>query len=186
MRDHTPPSTQIDVGRLLDDGHWSAYQKWLILLTALTIVVDGVDNQLLGVAIPAIMQEWSAPRAAFAPVVSIGLAGMMVGGALAGLAGDRIGRRTALLRSLMLFGAMTAASAAAGSPMQLTALRLLAGAGLGGAIPNAAALAAEFVPRRHRPLAVTLTIVCVPLGATIAGLLGIRVLPLVGWRVLFV
>jgi MFS transporter, AAHS family, 4-hydroxybenzoate transporter len=42
------------------------------------------------------------------------------------------------------------------------------------------------VPRRHRPVAVTLTIVCVPLGATIAGLLGIRLLPLVGWRTLFV
>jgi len=33
---------------------------------------------------------------------------------------------------------------------------------------------------------VTVTIVCVPLGATIAGLLGIRVLALIGWRQLFV
>jgi len=119
-------------------------------------------------------------------VVSIGLTGMMVGGAVAGLAGDRIGRRTTLLISMVLFGVTTAASAMASTPAHLTLLRLLAGAGLGGAIPNAAALAAEYVPRRHRPIAVTLTIVCVPLGATIAGLLGIRVLPLVGWRTLFV
>jgi MFS transporter, AAHS family, 4-hydroxybenzoate transporter len=180
------PASPIDVGRLLDDGDWGGYQKWLIFLTALTIVFDGIDNQLLGVAIPAIMQEWSAPRTAFAPVVSIGLAGMMVGGALAGLAGDRIGRRSALLLSMALFGVMTAASAAASTPMHLTVLRFLAAAGLGGAVPNATALAAEFVPRRHRPVAVTLTIVCVPLGATLAGLLGIRVLPLVGWRTLFV
>ncbi len=179
------PTTELDVGRLLDEGDWGGYQRWLIFLTALTIVFDGIDNQLLGVAMPAIMQEWSAPRSAFAPVVSIGLAGMMIGGALAGLAGDRIGRRSALLLSMALFGVMTAASAAAGSPAHLTVLRFLAGAGLGGAIPNAAALAAEFVPRRHRPVAVTLTIVCVPLGATIAGLLGIRVLPVVGWRALF-
>lgn len=186
MRHQSQTSSQVDVGRLLDEGNWGGYQKWLIALTALTIVFDGIDNQLLGVAIPSIMQEWSAPRAAFAPVVSIGLAGMMVGGALAGLAGDRVGRRTALLGSMLLFGVMTAAAAAASSPMQLTYLRFLAGAGLGGAIPNATALAAEYVPRRHRPVAVTLTIVCVPLGATIAGLLGIRVLPLVGWRALFV
>jgi len=57
--------------------------------------------------------------------------------------------------------------------------------GLGGALPNAAALAAEFVPRRHRALAVTLTIVCVPLGGTLAGLLALRVLPTLGWRTLF-
>ena len=175
----------VDVGRLLDQGSWGGYQMWLVFLTALTIVFDGVDNQLLGVAIPAIMQEWSAPRTAFAPVVSIGLTGMMMGGALAGLAGDRIGRRSALLLSVAFFGLMTAASAAATTPAQLAILRFLASAGLGGAIPNAAALAAEYVPRRHRPVAVTLTIVCVPVGATIAGLLGIRVLPLVGWRTLF-
>lgn len=176
----------IDVGRLLDEGRWGRYQKWLILLTALTIVFDGIDNQLLGVAIPSIMGEWSAPRSAFAPVVSLGYVGMMFGGALAGLAGDRIGRRTALLGSMVLFGVMTAAAAAAATPGQLAFLRLLAGVGLGGALPNATALAAEYVPARYRPVAVTLTIVCVPLGGTIAGLLGIRALPLFGWRTLFV
>lgn len=175
----------IDVGRLLDDGRWGGYQKWLIFLTALTIVFDGIDNQLLGVAIPSIMAEWSAPRSVFAPVVSIGLGGMMLGGALAGVAGDRIGRRSALLLSMALFGVMTAAIALAGSATQLTILRFFASAGLGGAIPNATALAAEYVPRRYRPVAVTLTIVCVPVGATIAGLLGIRLLPVVGWRALF-
>jgi AAHS family 4-hydroxybenzoate transporter-like MFS transporter len=178
--------TPIDVGRLVDAGRWGGYQKWLILLTALTIVFDGIDNQLLGVAIPSIMGEWSAPRSAFAPVVSLGYVGMMFGGALAGLAGDRIGRRTALLGSMVLFGLTTAAAAAAATPGQLAFLRLLAGVGLGGALPNATALAAEYVPARFRPVAVTLTIVCIPLGGTIAGLLGIRALPLFGWRKLFV
>src|SRR6185503_18541186 len=46
-------------------------------------------------------------------------------------------------------------------------------------------LAAEYVPLRQRPLAVTLTIVCVPLGGTLAGLLAIPALPAVGWRGLF-
>ena len=182
----TRAAAQVDVGRVLDEGNWSAYQKWLIFLTALTIVFDGIDNQLLGVVIPAIMRDWSLPRSAFAPVVSIGYAGMMLGGALAGMAGDRVGRRTALLGSTVLFGVMTALGAAASSPAQLAVVRLLAGAGLGGAIPNGAALAAEYVPRRYRPVAVTLTIVCVPLGATIAGLLGIQALPVIGWRTLFV
>jgi AAHS family 4-hydroxybenzoate transporter-like MFS transporter len=110
----------------------------------------------------------------------------MIGGAVAGIAGDRLGRRTALLASMAMFGAMTLVAASASGPAPLGWMRLLAGIGLGGAIPNAAALAAEFVPLRQRPIAVTVTIVCVPLGATIAGLLGIRVLPLIGWRMLFV
>ena len=88
----------VDLGHLLDDGRWSGYQKWLVFLTALTIIFDGIDNQLLGVSIPTIMTEWPVPRGAFAPVVALGYLGMMLGGAAAGLAGDRFGRRTALLR----------------------------------------------------------------------------------------
>lgn len=156
---------------------WTTQQKLLISLTALAIVFDGVDNQLLGVAIPSIAQEWNITRAAFAPVISIGYFGMMIGGAMAGLAGDRFGRRSALLASLMLFGGTTALIALVSDTSQLALLRLLAGAGLGGAIPNATTLAAEYVPVRSRPIAVTLTIVCVPVGGTIAGLLGVRLLP---------
>jgi AAHS family 4-hydroxybenzoate transporter-like MFS transporter len=176
----------VDIGRLIDDGRWTGYQRWLVALVAMTIVFDGIDNQLLGIVIPTVMKEWGVPRTAFAPVVSLGYLGMMIGGLIAGLAGDRLGRRTALLGSMVGFGVMTVAAALVDSPTSLGVLRLLAGVGLGGAMPNAAALAAEYVPLRQRPIAVTVTIVCVPLGATVAGLLGIRLLPELGWRMLFV
>jgi AAHS family 4-hydroxybenzoate transporter-like MFS transporter len=178
-------SEAVDVGQVIDRGRWTGYQKWLVFLTALTIIFDGIDNQLLGITIPTIVREWSVPRAAFAPVISLGYLGMLVGGAVAGVAGDRFGRRTALLASMAVFGVMTFGAAVVTSVSALAVLRLLAGLGLGGAIPNAGTLAAEYVPRDRRPLAVTMTIVCVPVGATIAGLLGIRVLPALGWRALF-
>ena len=50
----------VDVGLLLDEGAWSGYQKRLVLATALTIVLDGFDNQVLGAAVPALMREWGA------------------------------------------------------------------------------------------------------------------------------
>jgi AAHS family 4-hydroxybenzoate transporter-like MFS transporter len=178
--------TSVDIGQVLDAGRWGSYQRWLVALTALTIVFDGIDNQLMGIAIPTIMGEWAAPRSAFAPVVSLGYFGMMVGSAVAGLAGDRLGRRFALLGSVVIFGAMTLAVAFANSVATLAALRFLTGLGLGGAIPNAAALAAEYVPARQRPLAVTVTIVCVPAGGMLAGLAAIPALPAFGWRVLFI
>jgi AAHS family 4-hydroxybenzoate transporter-like MFS transporter len=52
-------------------------------------------------------------------------------------------------------------------------------------MPNAAALSSEYVPLRHRAFAVTLTIVCIPLGGTLAGMAGAAVLPAYGWRMLF-
>jgi AAHS family 4-hydroxybenzoate transporter-like MFS transporter len=158
---------------------------WLVFLTALTIVVDGFDNQLLGIAIPSIAQEWNVSRGAFAPVVSLGTMGMMIGAAAAGFAGDRTGRKTALIGSMAVFGCATLAVSMADSVAGLAALRLVTGIGLGGAIPNATALAAEYVSPGRRPMAVTLTIVCVPIGGVLAGLLAIPGLPALGWRGMF-
>ncbi len=181
----TAAAAPYDIGALLDTARAGAYQRWLVFLTAITIVFDGIDNQLLGVVIPSVMNEWGVARSAFAPVLSLGYAGMLVGGALAGLAGDRFGRQRALLSSVAAFGAMTLATAAVHDLTTLAVLRFLAGIGLGGALPNAATLAAEFVPRAQRPMAVTATIVCVPLGAMLAGILGSQLLATTGWRALF-
>jgi AAHS family 4-hydroxybenzoate transporter-like MFS transporter len=165
---------------------WTAAQALLVAGTASTIVVDGLDIQLLGNAIPSLMKEWTLPRGAFSTALAMSPLGMLVGGALGGWLGDRIGRRTALLASVLTFGALTAITAAASSVGALGALRFLAGLGLGGALPNAAALVAEYVSARQRPLAVTLTIVCVPLGGMLAAFLAARVIPAHGWRALFI
>src|SRR6184192_2325066 len=176
----------IDVGYVIDEGRWSTYQKLLILGTALTIILDGVDNQLLGNAVPSLMKEWSLPRGGFSTVLALSPFGMMIGGAVGGMLGDRIGRRTALLFSMISFAVLTLAISTVNGLMLLGALRFLAGLGLGGAMPNAAALASEYVPRRQRAFAVTLTIVCFPLGGTLAALVAAQVLPTYGWRTLFV
>jgi AAHS family 4-hydroxybenzoate transporter-like MFS transporter len=42
------------------------------------------------------------------------------------------------------------------------------------------------VPRKQRPFAVTLTIVCIPLGGVLAGELAAQIIPTYGWRALFI
>ena len=113
----------VDVGKLLDEGRWSGYQKSLVLATALTIIFDGLDNQLLAVAVPALMREWSVPRPAFASVLASGMVGMMIGGAFGGYVGDRFGRRLALLGSVISFGTLTLLASFASGVTTLTLLR---------------------------------------------------------------
>jgi AAHS family 4-hydroxybenzoate transporter-like MFS transporter len=52
-------------------------------------------------------------------------------------------------------------------------------------MPNAATLASEYVPRKQRPFAVTMTIICIPLGGVVAGEMAAQIIPDYGWRALF-
>ena len=176
---------KIHVGKLIDDAHWTAWQKLLVAATALVIVLDGLDNTLLATAIPDLMKDWNLPRTAFATALAMSPLGMLLGGAFGGWLGDRFGRRLALLTSVIAFSVPSAAIYFAGNVTTLGLLRLLAGLGLGGAMPNATALACEYVPRRQRPFAVTLAIVCVPIGAILASFLAARLIPAYGWRNFF-
>lgn len=159
---------------------------FVIAATASMIVLDGMDGQVLANALPSMMVEWNLPRAAFANASAAAPFGMMLGGVLGGMLSDRIGRRTALLGSVITFAVLTFAAAFVNTIPMLTLARFVAGIGLGGAMPNAAALVAEHAPLRRRPLAITATIVCIPLGGFLGGLIAGQIVPLYGWRSLFI
>src|SRR5256714_14491970 len=152
------------IGAILGEGPFGRYQKLLVFATAMTIILDGFDNQVIGGAIPVLMREWHKTRPEFAYVLTAGMVGMMVGGAIGGIVGDKFGRRNALLGSVIAFGVLTIAVSFANSIPMLIVLRFLAGLGLGGAMPTATAISSEYVPMRRRPVAVTLTVICGPLG----------------------
>jgi AAHS family 4-hydroxybenzoate transporter-like MFS transporter len=165
---------------------WTLHRKLLTLLAAIAVVFDGFDIQILGFAIPSIMKEWHVTRAALAPVAALGLAGMALGSILAGWCGDRFGRRVALIGCIGIFAIATLATAFCGNLTELAILRTLAGAGVGGLLPNASALVAEFAPLRRRAMAVSLTIICVPVGGMLGGMIAARVLPAYGWHRLYI
>lgn len=161
-------------------------RRQLGILTVLAILLDGLDGQALSFALPAIASEWGAEKSAFGIVFMAGLVGMSVGTILLGYAGDRIGRPAALGISVVLFGLFTGLCALTGSVNEILLLRFIAGLGMGGAIPNAAALMSETIAPRWRAVAVTGTILCIPLGGMMGGLLASWVLPAYGWRPLFI
>jgi AAHS family 4-hydroxybenzoate transporter-like MFS transporter len=107
----------IDIGQHLDGGPFTGVQRGIVLLAALSIVMDGFDGQLIGYALPVILKEWSLSKADFAPVVAAGLIGMGIGSASAGLFADRFGRRWSASPAASLasrFCASSRASALAG------------------------------------------------------------------------
>ncbi len=186
MSTHTAEQAKtVDIGRVLDEGAFTGFQKLVVCLAALSIVMDGFDGQLIGFAIPSLIKEWGITRNAFAPAVAAGLVGMGIGSAFAGLFADRFGRRLAIIGSVFVFGLATSLISLSPDITTIAILRFFAGLGIGGALPTSTTMTAEFSPARQRTLAVTATIVCVPLGGMLAGLFANLVLPHYGWRGLF-
>jgi MFS transporter, AAHS family, 4-hydroxybenzoate transporter len=150
------------------------------------LILDGFDIQVIGLAAPAIVVDLGIDRAALAPALAAAIVGMTVGAAVIGMVGDRWGRRPALILSTMLFGATTLLGATATSVTTLGLWRFAAGLGLGGALPAATALLAEFWPRKSRAEAISATIIGVPIGAFLAATLAAELIPAYGWRAIFV
>lgn len=170
---------------MLDELPLSAFQLWSVLLISGTVILDGLDNQMLGLAAPSLLKEWGIQKSALGFVFAMGFVGMAFGTLVAGSIGDRFGRRSALLFGVGVFGVATLASGFAGSVAEITLWKTVAGVGLGGVPGTAAAMIAEFTPRRWRSVAVTFGVVCVSIGGVLGGLAASLILPAYGWRALF-
>lgn len=179
-------SAEFDISDGLDKGNMSLWRFSVIALIALTIVFDAFDNQLLGLLAPAVSAEFGIERKAFAAVFAAGLIGVAVGAAIGGTLGDRLGRRWTLIGCVVLFGLPSVAIAFARNIEELSILRFVAGLGLGGLMPNALTLAAEYTPGRWRSPSVMLVVLCVPLGGILASLASVAFLDAMGWRQIFI
>jgi AAHS family 4-hydroxybenzoate transporter-like MFS transporter len=174
-----------DVAARLDAARLGALH-WLVLaLTFAVAATDGLDAQIIGFTAPQIAAEFGIGNDRLGPVFSAALLGMTAGALLFGTLGDRFGRRRTMIFCVVLFGGGTLLTAFAGSVTQLMLLRLVTGLGLGGALPNAVTLVAEFAPGKHRPLLVTLMYIGFSVGGLLGGVIAGSLVVEHGWRAMF-
>src|SRR6476620_3194503 len=140
----------VPVSRLLDERGLSSFQIKLIVWSFFIVLIDGYDIAAIAFAAPSLAKEWALKPGSLGPVFSASLIGILFGSGLFGWVGDRYGRRAALVWSNLLFGVFTYAAAYATNLDQMFWLRLLAGLGIGGVIPNVVAINAESAPRHLR------------------------------------
>jgi AAHS family 4-hydroxybenzoate transporter-like MFS transporter len=172
----------VDVNALLDRESIRGLPLLVIVCATLILILDGLDIQILSLVAPLLTREFHLSPASLGPLLASALVGMAIGGFLLGGFGDRWGRRPLLLFSVALFAGSTLLAARAQSISELGAWRLLTGIGLGGAIPNAMALLAEFTGPRWRTQAVAAAVIGVPIGGMSGGAIAVSILPLLGWR----
>jgi hypothetical protein len=145
-------ASTVDVKAFIDERPISAFQCFLVAMRFVVVAADGMDVAIMGFVTPSILQEWDVSRPAFGIVISAAPFGLVIGALVAGPWSDRLGRKMVLIVSVFLFGIFTAATAYASSPTDMALLRLLAGIGMGAAMPNTTTLLSQYAPQRRRSL----------------------------------
>lgn len=179
------PDHTVDVAGFIDTQPVGRFQIRLLILCAAVLFIDGFDTQAIGYVAPEIAREWNLGRGALGPVFSAGLFGLMIGALIFGPIADRIGRKRIILLSSVAFGIGTLATVFVHDIYWLIGIRFVTGLGLGGAMPNAVALTSEFSPHRRRATMVMAMFCGFSVGAALGGLLAAALIPMFGWRSIF-
>jgi len=175
-------SNAVNIQTFINEHPFSGFQ-WLIFFMCFVIVLlDGFDTAAIGFIAPSLITEWGISKPALAPVLSAALFGLACGALVSGPLSDRLGRRSLLLGSVLLFGVACLGSAFSSSIEQLTTLRFVTGVGLGAAMPNAVTMMGEYCPDRRRATLINLMFCGFPLGAAFGGFLAAWLIPHFGWR----
>ncbi|MFJ6535068.1 MFS transporter [Paenarthrobacter sp. NPDC091711] len=158
-----------------------------VLVCWLLVVFDGYDLIVYGTVQASLISEtgWGLTKATAGTIGSMAFLGMMIGALFAGRMADSLGRRKTILGCAVVFSIFTILCAFAPNAAVFGAFRLLAGIGLGGLVPSANALVAELVPGKWRSTIATLMMSGVPIGGSLAALVGIPLIPAFGWQAMF-
>ncbi|MDI3331024.1 MAG: aromatic acid/H+ symport family MFS transporter [Micrococcus sp.] len=158
-----------------------------VLVCWLLVVFDGYDLIVFGTVQTSLIRDtdWGLTDAGLGVVGSMAFVGMMIGALFAGRLADALGRRRTILACAITFSVFTILCAFAPNAWAFGAFRLAAGIGLGGLVPSANAMVAELVPDRWRSSIATLMMSGVPIGGSLAALIGIPMIPALGWPSMF-
>ncbi len=160
------------------------FQRRLLLAAGGGWLFDAMDLLLLGSVVAAVSRQWDLSRPVAGWIITANLLGMFCGAALSGVVADRFGRKAVFTWTILAYSLLTGLSALAGGAAVLIGLRFLTGLGLGGELPVASTLVAEFAPAERRGRTVVLLESFWAYGSVLAALIGALVVPLhEGWRI---
>jgi MFS family permease len=149
-----------------------------------------MDVQLFAFVIPTLIALWGMTKSQAGMIGTSALITSAIGGVLAGLLADRIGRVRVLQITIVWFAVFTGASAFTHSFHQLLFTRSLQGLGFGGEWAAGAVLIGEVVDKHIRGRAVGTVQAGWPIGYALAALAYFTIFSLLpahlAWRALFV
>jgi putative MFS transporter len=146
---------------------------------------DAYTVLAIAFAMPVLSREWQLTPSQIGMILSFGYLGQMVGAVFFGWLAERIGRLQVLLLTIIVFVGMDIACLFAWSAWSMSVFRFIQGIGTGGEIPVASAYINEFIGAKRRGRFFLLYEVIFPIGLMFAGIAGYFLVPVYGWRAMF-
>lgn len=167
-----------------DEATWR--RRWKMMYAAVAgYAMDGLDMLILSFAMVLIMKEFGLTPAQGGAIATYTLFGAVIGGYVFGIMADYIGRVKVFALTIIIFSIFTGLCALTNSVEQLNICRFLAGLGLGGEFGIGMTLVAETWPVERRARATAGVAIGWQLGVVLAAVLSALIMPLYGWRGLF-
>src|SRR3954451_11884048 len=158
---------------------------WTLAVLCLSLLVIGLDNTILNVALPTLQRDLGASSSQLQWIVDaymLVFAGVLL---TAGALGDRFGRKRALTFGLAVFALGSLAAALGGSAETLIAARGVMGIGGAFIIPSTLSILTATFPASERGKAIGIWAGCSGIGIALGPVTGGWLLEHSGWNAIF-
>jgi MFS family permease len=160
-------------------------QRRTLIAAALGWMLDAFDVMLYALVLAHIMRDLGMTKSTAGLLNTLTLLASGIGGVLFGMLADRIGRKRALMFSILTYSVCSFASGLATSVAMLAGFRFVLGLGMGGEWNTGATLVAETWPDHLRARALSIVQSSWAIGYATAALVSGIVLRYCNWRAVF-
>jgi AAHS family cis,cis-muconate transporter-like MFS transporter len=135
------------------EGTLTSTGRWIAAAVFVAMVVDGMDLQMLSLALSSITKELHLSPVTAGALGTYTLAGMGVGGVLAGRLSDRVGRLRVIRWAVIVFTVCTGIIGFVQDYWQIAVMRFISGFGIAALYSLGSVVVAEYVPTKIRTTA---------------------------------
>src|ERR1700692_2289257 len=160
-------------------------QRRTLLAAAMGWALDAFDAMLYALVLTQLMRDFGMSKTTSGLLGTLTLLASGIGGVLFGFLADRVGRKRALILSILTYSLCSFASGLSTSVLMLAVFRFILGLGMGGEWNTGATLVAETRPPELRAKAISIVQSSWAIGYALAALAVGIVLHYADWRMAF-
>ena len=165
---------------------WTSTQRRTLFAGVGSWTLDAFDFFVLVFVLTAMAKDFGITIVTASLAITFTLVMRPVGAIIFGILAERLGRKPVLVTNIVIFAVIELATAGAPNFTTFFILRLIYGIAMGGIWGVASALTMESVPTRSRGVVSGLFQAGYPLGYLLASITFGLLMPVIGWRGLFI